>query len=73
MALFRRVRDQLGITVVLIEHDMRVVMGISEYISVLDYGEKIAEGNPEAIRTNTRVVEAYLGRHAAGVKEEATP
>jgi branched-chain amino acid transport system ATP-binding protein len=71
MALFRRVRDQLGITVVLIEHDMRVVMGISEYISVLDYGEKIAEGNPEEIRTNARVIQAYLGHHAAAVKEEA--
>src|SRR5690348_14320233 len=64
MSLFRRIRDERGITVVLIEHDMRVVMGISEYISVLDYGEKIAEGNPEAIRANTRVVEAYLGRRA---------
>jgi branched-chain amino acid transport system ATP-binding protein len=66
MALFRRIRDELGITVVLIEHDMRVVMGISEHISVLDYGEKIAEGTPEMIRSNTRVVEAYLGRRAAG-------
>ncbi len=69
MALFRRIRDELGITVVLIEHDMRVVMGISEHISVLDYGEKIAEGTPETIRSNSRVVEAYLGRRAAG--EEA--
>jgi branched-chain amino acid transport system ATP-binding protein len=65
MDLFRRVRDELGITVVLIEHDMRVVMGISEHISVLDYGEKIAEGTPDDIRANSRVVEAYLGRRAA--------
>lgn len=66
MDLFRRVRDELDITVVLIEHDMRVVMGISEHISVLDYGEKIAEGTPDDIRANARVVEAYLGRRAAG-------
>jgi branched-chain amino acid transport system ATP-binding protein len=65
MSLFRRIRDELGITVVLIEHDMRVVMGISENISVLDYGEKLAEGSPEAIRNNPRVIEAYLGRRAA--------
>jgi branched-chain amino acid transport system ATP-binding protein len=66
VALFRRIRDELGITVVLIEHDMRVVMGISEHIDVLDYGQKIAEGTPDEIRSNTRVIEAYLGRRAAG-------
>ena len=70
MALFRRIRDELGVTVVLIEHDMRVVMGISEYINVLDYGQKIAEGSPAEIRANPRVVEAYLGRQAAEGHEE---
>lgn len=69
-ALFRRVRDERKVTVVLIEHDMRVVMGISEHISVLDYGEKIAEGTPQAIRANKRVIEAYLGRRAAGIGAE---
>jgi branched-chain amino acid transport system ATP-binding protein len=70
MQLFRRIRDELGVTVILIEHDMRVVMGISEHISVLDYGEKIAEGTPAEIQANSRVVEAYLGRQAAGTTEE---
>ena len=57
-----RVRDEKGVSVLLIEHDMSVVMRVSERITVLDRGERIAEGGPDDIRANERVVEAYLGK-----------
>ena len=63
-SLIKRLRDELDLTVLLIEHDMKVVMGISERITVLDHGELLAEGTPEEIRANPSVIEAYLGKQA---------
>jgi len=70
MDFVRRLRADLGLTILLIEHDMKVVMGISDQVTVLDHGEKISEGAPETVRADARVIEAYLGRGAAEIAND---